>query len=344
MAAARGPGEGAAAAGGGGSPQDGRQSRLLRGGCGRHRGVDGANKGRAPQHPAASGRGCPGSRRTPLSSPSICIEAPGSRSHPLPGLPRQVTAAEPGRGRLRDTPLNGVSSERGGRSSPRPPRPSLPRARFPRRSSFPRRRCCPGLAPERGAFPGSRRALGRPRSRRINGSGLPRILPRAVPWSACGLGLAAHPSRKGRPGAGNVLGTFCPQLLGRPCRPPLCAPPRAGPAPYKRASGCSVPGRRGSARRLRAAVGVGALAERPAPGPAPSPTPGPAALGGAARTVRWGGARASGASANTVSSSLAWEIRNSRTEFNTVSSLCVQKVQSHMHLGGVKGNISYQLT
>ncbi|KAM6199884.1 very-long-chain enoyl-CoA reductase-like [Sarcoramphus papa] len=49
-------------------------------------------------------------------------------------------------------------------------------------------------------------------------------------------------------------------------------------------------------------------------------------------------------SASTVRSSLAWEMKNSRTEFSTVSSLCVQKAQSSVHLGSVKGKTTKLFT
>lgn len=102
---------GAGGAGGGGRPRRGEP-------------------GPGPPHPAAGGRGCPGSRRAPLSSPSICIEAPGSRSHPLPSLLRCRSRAERPGG-TRCSP--GVSLGREGKRSCRPPRPLLSRARSPRR-------------------------------------------------------------------------------------------------------------------------------------------------------------------------------------------------------------------
>lgn len=116
------------------------------------------------------------------------------------------------------------------RPPPAPSFPSLPRAC----SSPPRPRWSSDVAPERrGGVGGCPRAPGRLSAVRGGAGsmalGFPRILPRVCRGQPAGVGLAAHPSRRERARARNVLGTFCPQLLGRACRQPPRSSPRAVP-------------------------------------------------------------------------------------------------------------------
>lgn len=200
LAAARGPGEGAAAAGGGAAaaPQDGRQSRLLRGRCGRRRVAPGrARAGPRSVLPPADGaaRG-PGGRLSPPPPSALKRRGAGAiRSRVCQGKwpPLRAGRREPGWARRSPGFPQGEGAEAA------PARPVLP---FPSPGMF----LSPaspvvfgrGLGEAGGGWgvsPGSRQALGGPRRRRINGSGLPADPPEGMPWSACrgGSGSASQP-------------------------------------------------------------------------------------------------------------------------------------------------------
>lgn len=291
LAAARGPGEGAAAAGGGAAAARRMSGRagffeVGAGGAG-----GGGRTGRARAGPRSIAPPADGSARDPgrlLSLPPP--SALGSRSHPLPGLPRQVTGE--GKAEGGGTPLAGVSSERRGKWRP-PPAPSFASpGTFPSPLLFPASSGVLGRGPgERGAVPGHqagcRRSAEAPdrwlwafRGPPPEGRAVVR-LPGCV-WQRI-------PAVRERARARNVLGTFCPQLLGRPCRQPLCTPPRA--VPLSRANPGRQRPRGGSARRQGAGEG-GSWCSGREDGARHSSRPGsrPAAPG----AVQRGGATASG--------------------------------------------------
>lgn len=176
----------------------------------------GGGRGEPGPGPAASCRRRTGLHGVPEGSSLFPLHLHWSTRKPEPSAPgsaqqsarRWRRAEGAGGGGL--TPLRMGFLGARGRSGSSPPCPCLPRARSPRRSSSPPPRWSSDVAPEeeeRGVRGGAgSMALGFP--------GLLRSCAQAA-----AMGLAAHPGRRERARARNVLGTFCPQLLGRPRRP-----------------------------------------------------------------------------------------------------------------------------